>query len=217
MINILIVDDHLAVAQGTKFILEQESCFKVEVEHNTSNVLEIMNTQEYQVVVTDLHMPELNGIDLANLINNKFDTKIIIYTGYDIGNYFNLLISSGVVGFVSKTSTAKGLVNAINAALNNEAIIPIELLRQLRKSSLNVLNNNMSVNLSINDEEQTILLEIEKGSTNKEIAQKLYVSQRTIEHRLTNIFQKLHVNSRLEAVNKAKKLGIIYNDIPISF
>ncbi|MFL0498824.1 response regulator transcription factor [Priestia megaterium] len=217
MINILIIDDHLAVAQGTKFILEQESCFKVEIEHNTSKVLEIMSKKEYQVVIIDLHMPELNGIDLANLINQKYEAKIIIYTGYDIGNYFNLLIKSGVVGFVSKTSTAKGLVNAVNAALNNEAIIPVELLRQLRKSSLNVLNKNVNVNLSISDEEQTILIEIEKGATNKEIAQKLYVSQRTIEHRLTNIFQKLNVHSRLEAVSKAKELGIIYNDIPINF
>ncbi|OLO27460.1 DNA-binding response regulator, partial [Priestia megaterium] len=81
MINILIIDDHLAVAQGTKFILEQESCFKVEIEHNTSKVLEIMSKKEYQVVIIDLHMPELNGIDLANLINQKYEAKIIIYTG----------------------------------------------------------------------------------------------------------------------------------------
>ncbi|QTL52731.1 MULTISPECIES: response regulator transcription factor [Priestia] len=209
MINILIVDDHPAVAQGTKFILEQNGKVKAHIINDPFEVLENISENEYDIVILDLHMPGLNGIDLAKLINQKSKAKIIIYTGYDVENYFNLLIESGVIGFVSKASSANGLINAVNGALNDEAVIPVTLLRQLRRTSLKIQGDQMNIDVTINEEEQTILIEIEKGSTNREISQKLHVSQRTIEHRLTSIFQKLNVNSRVQAVLKAKELGLI--------
>ncbi|WP_369902176.1 response regulator [Bacillus manliponensis] len=216
MINIMVVDDHPAVAQGTKYILEQEEDFQVDMTVSSIEAVELMGEKKYDVVILDLHMPEINGIDLAKIIYQKYQTKIIIYTGYDIENYFNLLIECGVAGLVSKTSTAHQLINAIKCAIRDEAVLPITLLRQLRRTSLIIADNKSNVEVTINEEEQAILIEIDKGLTNRMISQKLHVSQRTIEHRMTTIFQKLSVNSRLKAVSKAKELGLIPDDSSIN-
>ncbi|MFB4338727.1 response regulator transcription factor, partial [Bacillus sp. BR_16] len=108
-----------------------------------------------------------------------------------------------------KTSSPSQLVNAIRCAIRDEAVLPVTLLRQLRRTSLKVLDDQSNIDVTVTEEEQAILIEIDKGLTNKSISQKLHVSQRTIEHRLTLIFQKLNVTSRIKAVAKAKELGLI--------
>ncbi|EEM49198.1 MULTISPECIES: response regulator transcription factor [Bacillus] len=209
MTKVIIIDDHPAVAQGTKYILEQEGNFKVDMTFSSIEGLKLMERNKYEVVILDLHMPEINGIDLAKMIYKKHQAKIIIYTGYNIDNYFNLLVECGVIGLVSKTSSPSQLVNAIRCAIRDEAVLPVTLLRQLRRTSLKVLDDQSNIDVTVTEEEQAILIEIDKGLTNKSISQKLHVSQRTIEHRLTLIFQKLNVTSRIKAVAKAKELGLI--------
>ncbi|MGQ0422991.1 response regulator, partial [Bacillus sp. HC-Mk] len=83
MTKVIIIDDHPAVAQGTKYILEQEGNFKVDMTFSSIEGLKLMERNKYEVVILDLHMPEINGIDLAKMIYKKHQAKIIIYTGYN--------------------------------------------------------------------------------------------------------------------------------------
>lgn len=213
--KILVIDDHPALAEGTKFILEQNENFKADIISDASRVVDIMRSINYDVIILDLNMPEINGIDLAKAIHQTFNTKIIVYTGYEFENYFNLLVDSGVLGFVSKTASAEVLIKAVSLVMNDQAVIPSNLFRQLRRDFLKI-NNEIDVEITINEEEQNILIGIDQGLTNKDIAQQLHLSQRTIEVRVSNLFRKLKVNSRIHAVRKAKELGIILNESPFS-
>ena len=161
----------------------------------------------------DLYMPKLNGIELTKLILQKDpDAVVLIYTGFDIVAHYNLLIESGVSGFISKTATKEQLITAIRCALREEVVIPLQLLKQLRRVDTSPTTKEGQHNLgaiSLSSKEQQILMEVEKGLTNKAIAINLSMSQRTIEYNLTKIFSKLGVSSRTEALMKAREFGLL--------
>jgi two-component system competent response regulator ComA len=140
------------------------------------------------------------------------DATILIYTGFDLVSHYNLLIEAGVTGFISKTASPEQLITAIRCALREEAVIPLQLLKQLRRVDTSPITNDGLQNLgaiSLTTKEQEILEGVSKGLTNKAIAIKLSMSQRTIEYNLTKIFSKLGVSSRTEALMKAKEFGLI--------
>jgi two-component system competent response regulator ComA len=213
MIKVLIVDDHPAVGEGTKAIIEQEEDIQAEVILDSVNILEVINKDQYDVYLLDLYMPKLNGIELSKVIlQNDPDATILIYTGFNIAEHYNLLIEAGVSGFISKTETKEQLITAIRCALREEAVIPLQLLKQLRRVDTAPMTKDGLQNLgviSLSSKEQQILMEVSKGFTNKAIAINLSMSQRTIEHYLTKVFSKLGVGSRTEALMKAKEFGLL--------
>ncbi|MEH7544134.1 LuxR C-terminal-related transcriptional regulator, partial [Bacillus thuringiensis] len=119
---------------------------------------------------------------------------------------------NGVLGVLSKTSSEKEVVNAIRHAVKKEVVLSHQLVRQLRivenASNINVEGEMKNI-ISLNDEEKMILVEVGKGKTNRELAEILNLSQRSVEYKLTDIFHKLQVSSRMEAVQKAKELWFI--------
>ncbi|WP_337982257.1 response regulator transcription factor [Lysinibacillus sp. C5.1] len=212
MISVLIVDDHPAVRTGTKAILETAG-MEVTILKNIDEIIQAASNPTFDIFLVDLYMPDINGLELSKrILQVNPEAKIVIYTGFDINTHFDLLINAGIAGFVSKMSSSEQLVNAIYCALNEEVIIPLSLLRQLRRNSISS-NNNFEENsiITLSNKEQNILELISKGYTNKMIAEELYVSQRTIEYSLTKIFSKLKANSRIEALQIAQKYGLISN------
>lgn len=216
MIQVLLVDDHPSVGEGTKIMIEQEKDMKVTVLTSSVEALELLQTQTFDVMLIDLNMPVINGLELTRRVRRiHSDMAILIYTGYDIYSHFNLLIEAEISGFISKTATQEQLISAIRCALRGEAVIPIDLLRQLRRNDARVVirtDEKSLEDVSINEKEQAILQEVAKGKNNREIAVTLLMSQRTVEYHLTRIFGKLNVRSRAEAVIEAKRLGLIPND-----
>ncbi|KKB33122.1 response regulator transcription factor [Bacillus thermotolerans] len=212
MINIILVDDHRAVAEGTKALLEQDGQFNVSICSDLNCIYEMIETECIDVFLFDLYMPEINGIELSRKILKDFpESKIIIYTGFDITQHFNLLVERGISGFISKNASREQMIRAIEAALRDEVIIPVELFRQLRKTpmvSVAPKEGELS-DIQLTEREVDILMAISKGMTNKEIAHQLNYSQRTIEYSITNLFEKLKVRSRTEALVKARKYKII--------
>jgi len=212
LIRVLIVDDHPAVRTGTKTILETAG-MEVTIIKNIDEIIQAASNPSFDIFLVDLYMPDINGLELSKrILQVNPEAKIVIYTGFDINTHFDLLINAGISGFVSKMSSSEQLVNAIYCALNEEVIIPLSLLRQLRRNSISA-NNNFEENsiITLSNKEQNILELISKGYTNKMIAEELYVSQRTIEYSLTKIFSKLKANSRIEALQIAQKYGLISN------
>lgn len=213
MIRILLVDDHPSVGEGTKTMIEQDPQMQVTVILSPMEALELAQQEPFDVMLFDLNMPGINGLELTKrMMSVNPDSRVLIYTGYEISPHFNLLVESGVSGFVSKTVTREQLLNAIRCVLRGESVIPTSLLRQLRRNEIRVSANKADKVLgevSINEREQEILQEVASGSSNKDIAAKLHMSQRTVEYNLTRIFEKLSVRSRSEAIVESRRLGLI--------
>ncbi|RJE87668.1 DNA-binding response regulator [Paenibacillus sp. 1011MAR3C5] len=211
MIRILLVDDHPSVGEGTKTMIEQDSDMKVTVALSALEALDKVHSEPFDLILCDLNMPGISGLELTKrLIQNDPERKVIIYSGYEIGTHFNLLVESGVSGFISKTASRDQLHNSIRCALRGEAVIPIPLLKQLRRHEVAISRSELSIDdVSINEKEMTILHEVAAGVSNKELAAMLHVSQRNVEYQLTKIFEKLNVRSRSEAIREAKRLGLI--------
>lgn len=213
LIKVLIVDDHPAVGEGTRAIIEQEDDMQADVISDSEMILDVLNIEKYEVYLVDLYMPALNGIELTKLILQKDpDAVVLIYTGFDIVSHYNLLVEAGVSGFISKTATKEQLITSIRCALREEVVIPLQLLKQLRRVDTSPTTKEGQHDLgviSLSIKEQQILEGVEKGLTNKAIAINLSMSQRTIEYNLTKIFSKLGVSSRTEALIKAREFGLL--------
>ena len=213
MINVLIIDDHPTLRIGTKAILDSEEDMKGSILINIDEILEAVREKKYDLYLVDLYMPEINGFELTKIIL-KLDpsAKILIYTGFDLITHFNMLIEIGVSGIISKLSSSEQLTTSIRCAMRDEAVIPIELLKQLRRANniYPLTNDNQDIGIvELSDREEAIVRCVENGLTNKQISEQLFLSQRTIEYNLTNIFKKLNVSSRAEVIQVVKKLGLL--------
>ncbi|RXT02348.1 response regulator transcription factor [Ammoniphilus sp. CFH 90114] len=208
--EILLVDDHRSVVEGTKLLIECEPDMNVTIETDVYYVPDLVRLQKFDVMLFDLYMPNVNGADLTRKVLEYCPEAIIlIYSGFEIAPHFNLLMESGVSGFISKTSTREQLVQAIRCAARKEAIIPMQLLKQLRRQEIVVQGDKDHDETTITQDEDRLLRELAKGKSNKEISKTLMISQRSLEYSLTGLFQKLHVSSRVEVIKKAKSLGIL--------
>lgn len=213
MINILLVDDHPPIGEGTKHMIEEENDMHATVASTGMQALELLKNQTFDLLLIDLNMPAMNGLELTQRINDlHVDTPILIYTGYDIHPYFNIGVDAGISGYISKTASREQLIMAIRCALRGETIIPITLFKQLRRKVIQVVSEGTQQifeGVSINETEQAILQQVADGKSNKEVAKILLMSQRNVEYNLTRIFGKLNVSSRAEAIIVAHRLGLI--------
>ncbi|MEK4513345.1 response regulator transcription factor [Paenibacillus anaericanus] len=211
MIHILLVDDHPSVMEGTKMILEQEGDMKVHLANSAEEVLEMVGSQSFDVMLFDLHIADVNGIDLAKqVLSLNPGAIILIYTGFEFNNHFNMMIETGIFGFISKTTNREQLVTSVRCALRGEVILPLSLVRQLRRTTVtgSGMDDDQAA-FSVSNKEYEILKEIARGKSNKEIAELVLMSQRSLEYSLTSLFQKLKVKSRIEAAIRAKQMGIL--------
>nr|WP_283094363.1 response regulator transcription factor [Paenibacillus sp. ATY16] len=192
-------------------MIEQDPEMKVTVVLSAMEALDAVNHDPFDIILCDLNMPGISGLELTKrLIQQDPDRRVLIYTGYEIRTHYNLLIECGVSGFISKTVSREQLHNNIRCAMRGEAVIPITLLKQLRRNEVKITRAEKAIEeVSINERDQDILQEVANGSSNKDIAAKLHMSQRTVEYNLTRIFEKLSVRSRSEAIVEAKRLGLI--------
>ncbi|OOZ84813.1 response regulator transcription factor [Bacillus cereus] len=214
MISVLVVDDHVAVGLGTKALIEKYDDMHVEVVHDSTEVEQLLKDQKYDVYLIDLQMPNINGLDLSKkILNLHSEASILIFTGFDVFSHYNLLIDNGVLGVLSKTSSEEQVINSIRHAVKKEVVLSQQLIQQLRIKEMisNITNKDGEITnqISLNEDEKQILIEVGKGRTNKELAEILNLSQRSVEYKLTDIFHKLKVSSRMEAVQKAKELWLI--------
>jgi len=218
-VNILLVDDHIGVAQGTKAILERRGTMKVTLLSCSGQVMEHLQQREYDLILLDLYMPELNGMELAKLILD-YDpaARIIIYTGFDIATHFNMMVNIGICGFISKSLPEEQMVKAIECAIQGDTLIPTYLFKQLRRQETSVSEVLIEDtpeplrDITLNEREQDILMGVAEGMTNRELSAKMLISQRAVEYILTGVYNKLGVKSRTEALIKAKR----YSLLPVS-
>ena len=209
MITILVVDDHSIVGEGTKTLLESEPDFRVDFFGSSTEAINIIREKKHDVYLLDLDMPELSGIALTKeILTRNLDAKVLIYTGHDLLSHFNYLVQEGVSGFVSKSSSTQQLIRTIRGVIDGQAVIPLELLYELRRTQNNKCTE-IGREINLTEKEEEILMKVAEGLSNEKIAEDIFMSRRTVERHLTNIFKKLNVSSRVEVIAKARLLGLI--------
>ncbi|KEF39615.1 response regulator containing a CheY-like receiver domain and an HTH DNA-binding domain [Schinkia azotoformans MEV2011] len=211
MTRVLLVDDHTSVQEGTKYMIEQIDNMKVYTASSGEEALEMIKNEMYDLYIFDLFLPNVTGLDLTKyLISKNPHAIVLIHTGFDIEPYYNNLIESGVSGFISKSDSKDVFQASIKFALKGISLIPITLLRQLRRNETTAVNSNGSyLDISLTEKEKEVLYEVARGKTNAEISEDIKLSQRMVEKHISMVFGKLNVKSRVEAVTRAKELKLV--------
>lgn len=200
--NLLVVDDHPIVLNGTKMLLETQQQWRVFVTSDSREADAMIKKESINVCLLDVQMPHVNGVDLAKKLKLAYpELAIILYTGYEVTDYYPLILQKIIDGVLSKTATNEQLLHTIAAVARGEYLLQRNFLDFLQKQTEN--------SAQLEPRELQLLQLVADGYTNKAIAQELELSQRTIENYLTKIFAKLQVESRAQAVSKAKDLKLL--------
>lgn len=205
MINVAIADDHSIVLNGLQKILALHTDIKVtDVYLNGDSLLEGLETKQPDVLLLDIQMPGKNGIELAGIISKKFpDVKMIALTNVDILVQVKKMLQKGCLGYLLKDASPEILVEAIKTVHTGEQFLYESLSKQL-------VNNFFSQNSKqLTRREKEILQLITEEHTNQEIADKLFLSLRTVENHRNNLLQKLDVKNTAGLVKIAIQEGLV--------
>ncbi|QYA39644.1 response regulator transcription factor [Macrococcoides caseolyticum] len=205
--DIILVDDHHIVRQGMKFLLSTEASFNVIADFNNGRELleHLDETQLPDLIIMDLVMPELNGIEATRRIKAKYpDVKVLVLSSFIDEEHVLGVMDAGADGYEMKDSEPKALINTIKQIAAGEQIFHPDVMK-VRKSGMNLahLRNPLS------KRELEVLKAMSEGLTNKEIAEKLFVSEKTVKTHVSHIFAKLEVGDRTQASMYGVKYKLI--------
>jgi two-component system, NarL family, response regulator len=200
-VRVLIADDHPVVRSGLAMILEYASGIETVAEAGTgSEAVQLFRQHQPDVVLMDLKMPEMGGVDAIATIRQEYpNARIIVLTTYDGDEDIYRGLSAGARGYLLKNVTRQELIEAIQRVHAGQKYIPAEVGARLAE--------RMS-NPQLTERERQVLLQITEGKSNQDIATALNVSEGTIKFHVNGILRKLNVSDRTQAVLVALKRGI---------
>lgn len=204
--KILLVDDHAILSDGVKSLLEKEDDLQVIGQANSAEAaLEFLKQQDADLVITDLSMPGMDGLSLLNTIKRITPhTKIILLSMHDEIHLVKEILKAGVNGYVLKKDTHRELLSAIHDVKQGK----IYMSSDINKILINNLNHPDEVKL-LTDREREIVKLIAKEYINKDIAEELFISERTVETHRKNIFKKTGTNSLVGLIKFAYANNLI--------
>jgi DNA-binding NarL/FixJ family response regulator len=215
MIKVLIVDDQELIRASLSIVLGGESDFEIiGVAEHGQRAIELTKKYSPDVVLMDIHMPLINGVEATAHIKKEFpQVKVMILTTFEELEYVRDALAAGAEGYLLKAIHPKDLAAGIRLVHHGGTLITQEIAKQLITQWINpvepvkeVRKNN---NFRLTEREIEVLEELSNGSTNREIARKLYLTEGTVKNYISNIYSKLEVTGRHKAVFKAKEEGII--------
>ncbi|WP_261853628.1 response regulator transcription factor [Clostridium folliculivorans] len=209
--RILVVDDHLIVREGLKLIFETEENYEVVGEaENGDKALILIEELKPDVVLMDLNMPKRSGLEVIKILKEKNNTvPIIILTTFNDDKLIRDGLFLGAKGYLLKDSTREELIRTVESAIRGEVLLQPEISKSIFGTKNETGQKNNTINNSITEREMFVLRAVARGCTSKEIAFDMGISERTVKAHLTNIYSKLNVESRSEAVAVAIENGII--------
>lgn len=213
-IKLLLADDHTLFREGLKQVLEiQDDIVIIGEAKNGNEAIELCRKHQPDIVLMDIDMPEMNGIEATKIMKQECEEiNIIILTMYDDDNHIFEAIKEGANGYILKGSSIEKLISTIKAVSKGESFInskiALRILNEFSKLSRKLDDNPEPVD-EITLREKEILDLLSKGLVNKQISKKLCISEKTVKNHASNIYKKLHCHDRNSAIMKAISLNII--------
>ncbi|MGJ3253202.1 MAG: response regulator [Elainellaceae cyanobacterium] len=213
MIRLLLVDDQTLVRQGFRVLLEAHEDIQVvgEAENGTQAIQQV-ETLHPDIVLLDIRMPEMDGVAAAQAICQQFDeVKVLMLSTFDDAEYLHRAVRFGAIGYLLKDTNAKELVQAIRMAyqgytqfgpgLFQQAIgciqgEPVDIPPATVSNALTQLPPELQ---KLTKREQEVLCHIITGETNRQIAEALFISERTVKNHVTSILSRLNLPGRVQA------------------
>ena len=210
--RVVVVDDHELLRAGTRRILEDARDFTVVGEaEDGENALVVVDQLHPDVVLVDIRLPTMNGIDLARRIASTHpDVIVIILSAYDDENYVRAALAAGVSGYLLKTMPSRELVSAITEACRGVTVLDPSVSDRMVGGTTAKADDPPTSPLTAR--EQVVLRLVTQGLANKAIGQRLGISPRTVEGHLNHLFEKLGATSRTELVHVAMTTGLLLPD-----
>ncbi len=216
MVRILIADDHAVVREGTRRILEQEKDLEVVAEAvDGVEAVKLATELRPDVAIIDISMPNLDGIGATRKIKELCpEVNILILSVYDDDQFVFSLLEAGAAGYLLKNVRSHELVDAVRAVSAGESVLHPSVARKVLNRFVPTPDGlkHRAPFEALSEREKEILKLATGGLSNKEIANRLCISIRTVQGHLTHIFNKLQVSSRTEAVVKGLKEGWVTLD-----
>ena len=209
-INVMIADDHSMIREGLKQLLELEGDFKVIAEAcDGVECLNKLETVTPDVLLLDINMPNMNGLEVLQKMKEKrMKIKVLVLTIHSEVEYLLKAVDIGVNGYLLKDSESAELKKAILAVVNGENYIQPSLIPVLNSKMIDRDKDVMKIE-SLTRRELEVLKNLSIGMYNKEIAEKLDISARTVKNHISNIFKKIEVTDRTQAAVFAIRNNLI--------
>lgn len=209
-VEILLADDHHVVRQGLRALLEGEPDFSLVGEASDgTEVLPLVERLKPDVVVLDIKMPGLSGIEVAREVAKKTATKIVMLSMYSEEAYVAQSLRAGASAYVLKEARAGDLVHAIREVAEGRRYLSAPLLERSIESYLEAAAATLDTYETLSPREREVLLHAAQGESNPDIAQKLGISPRTVETHRANLMRKLGLKGQTDLVRYAIKRGIV--------
>ncbi|MGZ3862885.1 MAG: response regulator [Bacteroidia bacterium] len=206
MISIIIADDHSIIRDGLRAMLEKNNFCKIVGEAaNGEELLELLKSTPCDIVCTDISMPKMDGVEATKQIVKNFPKiKVMCLSMHEEAGFIKQMMEAGAVGYVFKDSPSEELQTAIEAVNSGKKYFNQKLFDIL----LNMESSGKTVSV-LSSREKEILKLIAEEYTNPEIAEKLFLSVRTVDTHRQNLIQKLDVKNTAGLVKYAIKSGLI--------
>jgi len=215
-VRILIADDHAVLREGMRDLLSREKDFEVVGEASDGEEAARLGKElKPDVVIMDIVMPKLNGIEATKLIKQVSPASaILILTAYSDIHYILGLLEAGACGYLLKSARGSEVVGAVRAVSYGESVLDSVVTHKLLQRVVSSEKGNDEGRSAgqLTARETEILKLAARGMSNKEVADTLFLSLRTVKAHLTNIFNKLGCGSRIDAIIKGLREGYITLD-----
>lgn len=216
VIRLLIADDEAMVRKGLRLVLEAEDDLQVIGEASDgAEAVDEVRRLEPDVVLMDVRMPRMDGVEACRLLTTDSDTKVVILTTFDLDEHLFAAVRAGASGFLLKASRPEDLVAAIRAAHGGDALVEPRMTKRLleefarspgQRPRTGVVPDRFS---DLTEREIDVLREVVRGASNAEIGKRLYISETTVKTHVNHILAKLGVRDRIQAVVLAYDEGLV--------
>lgn len=204
--TVMLVDDHTMLRQGLRRSLETEGITVVAEASNGEEAIKIALETKPNVVLMDVSMPQIDGIEATRrLMAADNRQRVVILTMHIDRDVIERAMKAGAVGYMTKDSTVKEVVMAVKLAANGDRILSPRLAELMLAEATSA---DDPVSILTNREEELLQL-IADGLATSEVAERMYISQKTVKNHLASIYEKLQARDRTQAVLTAVKMGIV--------
>lgn len=209
-IRVMLADDHVLMREGVRQLLEFDGSIEVVAEANDGEeCIEKLLDVKPQILLLDINMSKKNGIEvLKEIKSKKIDVKVLILTVHDSIEYLLKAVELEVDGYIMKDSESAELKKAINVIMSGESYIQPKLVPALNNRLVARDIDKDKID-SLTGRELEVLIQVANGMFNKEIANSLNISERTVKNHISNIFKKIGVFDRTQAAVFAIKNDLI--------